>query len=165
MDNTINIKDLFSKQKELDLKIQKEHHVTYESTHNKRILALLVELGELANEVRVFKFWSNKEASPKEIILDEFADALHFFLSIGIDIGSNKYLYTMEFDKTLIVNQFLETYNSVVHLYKECLEENYEKAFQQFFTLGISLGFSQEDILEAYYKKLQINYIRQMTNY
>ena len=51
----INLEELYSLQKELDLEIAKNHNVTYESTSDKRLLALLVELGEFANETRCFK--------------------------------------------------------------------------------------------------------------
>lgn len=48
-----------------------------------RILALQVEVSEFANATRCFKYWSKKEADPKERLLDEYADILHFLLSIG----------------------------------------------------------------------------------
>ena len=54
------------------------------------MLALLVEIGELANETRSFKFWSVKPASEKKIILEEFVDGIHFILSLGIECGFHK---------------------------------------------------------------------------
>ena len=51
------------------------------------ILALMVEMGEFANELKSFKFWSNKPPSPKEVHLEEFVDVLHFFLSIANQMG------------------------------------------------------------------------------
>ena len=50
---------------------------------NDRILALFVEVGEFANASRCFKYWSIKPSEDKERLLDEYADILHFFLSIG----------------------------------------------------------------------------------
>ena len=82
-----DLTDLYIKQKELDLEIAKNHNINYENTRNKRVLALLVELGEFANTTRTFKFWSNKGPEAKEVMLDEFADGLHFLLSLGIDRG------------------------------------------------------------------------------
>ena len=69
----INIKELYSLQASLDAEIARNHNVTYESTFERRLLALIVEIGELANETRCFKYWSNKESSPKEVVMDEFA--------------------------------------------------------------------------------------------
>ena len=83
----INLSELFEAQKQLDARIAENHNVTYESTRSRRTLSLLVELGELANSTRCFKYWSNKGSEPLERVLDEYADALHFFLSLGIDVG------------------------------------------------------------------------------
>jgi dimeric dUTPase (all-alpha-NTP-PPase superfamily) len=52
----IDLADIFIKQKELDLTIQAKRQTTYQLTLNEIKLALIVELAELANEVRSFKF-------------------------------------------------------------------------------------------------------------
>ena len=77
----------------MDQDIASRHKVSYESTFAERVLALLVELGEFANETRCFKYWSEKPPSPKERILDEYADALHFFLSLGVMLGAEEYTH------------------------------------------------------------------------
>ena len=79
---TANLHDLFLAQSQLDETIAKNHNVTYKNTLIRRIMALTVEVGELANATRCFKFWSNKSSEPKEIVLDEYADGLHFLLSL-----------------------------------------------------------------------------------
>lgn len=56
----MNLQNLFELQKQLDEHIYEEHPVQDgEDRLAKKILALQVELGELANEWRGFKFWSN----------------------------------------------------------------------------------------------------------
>ena len=50
---------------------------------NDRITALFVEVGELANATRCFKYWSVKPSESRERLLDEYSDVFHFFLSIG----------------------------------------------------------------------------------
>jgi dimeric dUTPase (all-alpha-NTP-PPase superfamily) len=52
----IDFSDILTKQKELDKNIFAKHNKTYHETFNERKLALLVELGELSNEVRSFKY-------------------------------------------------------------------------------------------------------------
>jgi dimeric dUTPase (all-alpha-NTP-PPase superfamily) len=52
----LNLNDIFLMQIKLDRDIQNRHSVTYQTVINEIKLALLVELGELANEVRCFKF-------------------------------------------------------------------------------------------------------------
>ena len=111
-DDFIVLTPLFALQKQLDEEIAASHQVDYESTFSRRILALLVELGEFANETRCFKYWSYKGPSPKETILDEYADGLHFLLSLGIPLGVSEYkhyFHVTEKDLTkAIVHTFLQ---------------------------------------------------------
>ena len=60
------LKEMYQKQLELDNEIAKNHNISYEETKDKRLLALLVELGEFANATRTFKFWSFKPRESKE---------------------------------------------------------------------------------------------------
>lgn len=58
----MNLAKLFEMQRKLDEHIEKEHpRQEGEDRLLKKILALQVELGELANEWRGFKFWSNDQ--------------------------------------------------------------------------------------------------------
>ena len=53
----MNLQKLFEMQAALDAFIEKTQNITHDVFREKG-LALLVELGELANETRCFKFWS-----------------------------------------------------------------------------------------------------------
>jgi dimeric dUTPase (all-alpha-NTP-PPase superfamily) len=58
----LNLNELFEIQAKLDAHIEKEHpRQPGEDRLAKKILALQVELGELANEWRGFKYWSNDQ--------------------------------------------------------------------------------------------------------
>ena len=79
----MNLQKLFEAQKKLDDHIRKEKGLEGQDLLDKKILALQVELSELANELpEVFKFWSNKKNNYKKA-LEEYCDCLHFILSIG----------------------------------------------------------------------------------
>lgn len=52
----IDWKELLDAQRSLDLRTFELSGQSYESTSEKRLLALLVELHELANETKCFKF-------------------------------------------------------------------------------------------------------------
>ena len=157
--------DLFKAQYELDATIAKNHNVTYENTLVRRIMALVVEVGELANATRCFKFWSNKSSEPKEVVLDEYADGLHFLLSLGIAVGSTKENYEIVKESDDLTEQFLNVYHQVdlFRINKDI--ESYEKAFSSFLALMIPLGYTWKELEEAYYKKLGVNFHRQETNY
>lgn len=72
----MNLKHLFEIQAKLDAHIEKEHpRQPGEDRLAKKILALKVELGELANEWRGFKFWSNDQ-EPRTTAKCEMCDGL-----------------------------------------------------------------------------------------
>jgi len=163
--NEIVLDELFLLQKGLDEEIHQKHNVDYESTHYKRILALLVELGEFANETRCFKFWSVKPASEKAVILDEYADGMHFFLSLGIPLGVEKYTHKFVKEDNELTLQILKTYALVSDLLSNYDEKHYALAFSSFLNLLPLLGYSGDDAIGAYKKKLAVNYQRQQQHY
>lgn len=159
------LKQLFIAQKGLDETIHKNHGVSYETTRSRRTLALIVEIGELANTTRCFKYWSNKGSEEKDVVLDEYADGLHFFLSLGICINTSKEEYEIIKPDNDLTTQFLKIYEEISIFNNDPSEDNYEKAFSSFFNLLPLLDFTWEDLEKAYYKKLNTNYVRQDTNY
>ena len=71
----MNLQPLFEAQKKLDAHIEKSKGLEGQNLLDKKILALQVELGELANEWRGFKFWSeDKEPNAKEEVVCGFCD-------------------------------------------------------------------------------------------
>ncbi|MBP5693955.1 MAG: dUTP diphosphatase [Bacilli bacterium] len=161
----IDLNELFEAQKQLDSRIAENHNVTYESTRDRRTLSLLVELGELANSTRCFKYWSNKGSEPLERVLDEYADALHFFLSLGIDIGTSKKVYNRTKVVGDLTKQILEVYKRVNKFVEKRNDANFIKAFQSFLNIIPLLNVRWKTVENAYFKKLGENYHRQDSNY
>ena len=157
--------DLYKKQRELDEEIAVNHGVSYSSTRNKRTLALLVELGEFANATRTFKYWSNKQAESKERVLDEFADGLHFLLSLGIDQGFEVDSIEVFDDGNSLTDNLLRTYELTSIFYLNQTRTNYLKMFYSYLVALFKLGYSWEEARDAYYLKLKENHNRQATNY
>lgn len=160
-----NLHELFLAQAKLDETIAKNHNVSYETTRSPRTLALLVEIGEFANTTRCFKYWSNKGAESKDIVLDEYADGLHFFLSLGIDIKSTKEVYEITKPFLNLTDQFHLVYRLICRFKDDASESNYIEAFSSFLNILPLIGYTWKDLEEAYYKKLGTNYVRQETNY
>lgn len=161
----IDLNELFDKQVELDQTIAKNHGITYESTRNKRILSLLVELGEFANSTRCFKYWSLKPSEPMERVLDEYVDGLHFFLSLGLDISTSKRIFNNTKHADNLTDQILLTYNLVAIFNKKRDEKSYTKAFQAFLNIIPLLHVRYGTIKNAYFKKLAENFDRQANKY
>lgn len=156
---------LYEIQKQLDNRIHMEHNLDGKDLIPSKILALQVELGELANETRCFKFWSNKGPSPKEDVLEEYVDCLHFILSIGIDSGLTD-INLKEINKSnSLADQFQNMFIRIITFQYEPTIDNYEKLFNHFLLLGKKLDFTEEEIFKSYLEKNKINHQRQDEGY
>jgi dimeric dUTPase (all-alpha-NTP-PPase superfamily) len=162
----LDYKMLYAKQYELDKRIETEHRLEDEDLVDRKILALLVEVGELANETRCFKFWSKKPASSKEVILEEYVDGVHFILSLGL--VHNYKLEASEnitSDNMSLTDQFLTIYAQINQFQNTRSKESYQLMLDAFLLLGTSLGITGKEIMEAYNKKNQTNHERQEKGY
>lgn len=202
----IDFKTLFTMQKQLDEHIVTEKGLEGQDLLPEKILALRVELGELANEWRGFKFWSEDREPNKwkecevctdqpgyleiqienEIIevecpicqghseiyvgnrlLEEYVDCLHFILSIGLDLNMEHitpYPYGCPSSST-IPRIFTSLMANIEYFLEDEDEYNYAMYFCQFIGLGEMLGFSWDQIIQAYLEKNQINHKRQEGGY
>lgn len=156
---------LFSMQQKLDQYIEENHQLEDENLFHDKYLALLVELGELANETRCFKFWSIKYDTNEQAILEEFVDVLHFILSLGIEKSLVIDLSEIEPPNTSMTEQFTLIYESCVLFKRESTMQNYEQLFYRYLQLGNLLGLFPEKIRQAYIEKNEVNYERQDEGY
>ena len=159
------LKEMYDKQFELDQEIASNHNITYEETKDKRLLALLVELGEFANATRTFKFWSFKPSESKERVLDEFADGLHFLLSLGLAYSFRLDSIEVEKDTDDLTEAILSSYHYINEFNNDRCLTKYAKMFEGYLKILASLGYSWQDAHDAYFLKLQENHHRQETNY
>jgi dimeric dUTPase (all-alpha-NTP-PPase superfamily) len=162
----VNLTKLYTMQRELDAHIQDNHKLQQVNLIEKKILALLVEIGELANETRCFKFWSLKAPASQEKILEEFVDGIHFILSLGIECGFEE--NNLEFenaDSKTLTEQFLSVYESVNGFKASQSVKNFENLFSEYIFLAKLLGFNFNEIEQAYIQKNEVNYERQQNGY
>lgn len=161
----MNLGKLFSLQKELNQRIISNHDLSSKCIESKKVLALQVELAELANETRCFKYWSTKKPSDKSIILEEFVDCLHFILTIGIDKDFCDIALNIKPNDYSLTEQFLNLYIDINDLIISSSKDHYTTLFEDFLSLGLSLGFSIEEIESGYIEKNNINHERQNNSY
>jgi len=210
----MNLQKLFEAQAELDAYIEQQHPTQpNENRLEKKVLALLVELGECANEFRGFKFWSNRQtanelewvdedcksckgtgidvegvalgnpypcieceglsvlAYPKNPLLEEFVDCLHFILSIGNDLHFDyeeflKRHFAMDEDiNRLFIDAMGSTVKIIQHYGTNFARYSLCATLRYFLEIGRKLGFTEEQIESAYWKKYEINKQRQRDGY
>lgn len=175
----MNLDKLYKLQAELDKHILQKHNLkmSKEELLDKTILALLVEVGELANTTRCFKHWSTKGMMDKEVVLDEMADVLHFYFSIGnqigdeyLDIGIESGFTGLDVNNSLTF-ELLVLYFWVGKMGNECsldrvdLEEIYQSIGDSLYKIIDLLNFTHEEVEQAYLKKHEENYRRQKEGY
>ena len=161
----MNWEELFKLQMGLDKKIVEQHNLQGKSLVSEKILALQVELGELANETRCFKYWSTKKPSSKEIILEEYVDCIHFLLSLGLEFHYTDIPIKICALDSKITEQFINIYIDLNDFTICSSKDNYLTLFEDLLCLGTALDFSEEDIFNHYCKKNDVNHERQASDY
>lgn len=99
-------------------------------------------------------------------LLEEYIDCLHFILSIGLDIETDVY----EFGFVAVVrgttnDTFLGVFEKINEFWYDPDDWNYEQLTNIFAGLGEMLGFTWDQIEEAYMSKNAVNHDRQSTGY
>jgi len=157
---------LYELQQKLDEKIIESTTKNTDDMLEDKILALIVEVSELANETRCFKYWSKKGPNAQEQILEEYVDGIHFLLSLGLDFN---YRYDLKKDKLNTVPSLTKGFHDVyehIYLFKhDPTEENYFKLMNTYLSLSIALNFTELDIFNAYLDKNKVNHMRQHSGY
>lgn len=175
----MDLNKLYKMQEELDKFILEKHNIkmSKEELLNNTILSLLVEVGELANTTRCFKHWSTKGMMDKEVVIDELADVWHFYLSIGNQIGVEMVARDIVRARRIInatndtmTEVFNCIYNLTTHMQDAIDGDKWVK--NSYVSLGMvlpvlshKLGFTDEEVEQAYLKKHEENYKRQREGY
>ena len=160
----LDLNVLKSYQEDLDKKICALHSLSSDQTTTRRILAFMVELGELANETRCFKYWSYKAASEKKVILEEYVDGIHFLISLSNELNLDLAFEIEELDCDL-TKQFIDVFVLAGTLQTKFAEQELIKLFKKYLQLGVSLGFAEKEMISAYFQKNQVNHQRQEQHY
>lgn len=167
----INFKELFDMQNKLTNNTLEKRKLILDDIFYKDMLAILVELGEMANEWRGFKYWSVDQKERRNTMLEEYVDCLHFMLTIGNNIQNEitsivPFISDESITKT-ILDVFIKTSNFI-----ESTDESQDKAkikyiimFRSFLGLGKKLNFTFVEIYQGYLDKNKINYRRIANGY
>jgi dimeric dUTPase (all-alpha-NTP-PPase superfamily) len=156
---------LFAIQKVLDDRIVDEHRLDRSDLFQAKVLALQVEVSELANETRCFKYWSKKPASPQDVIVEEYVDALHFVLSLGIDLGFTVVDVNPGPSQNDLTAQFLELIALINRFAASRERADYLLLFEGLLLLGDLLGCDAAATEAAYLAKNAENHRRQTQGY
>ena len=149
--NYIKFNEIYEANKELD-KMFDDTFVDSEKV-KKNKLELLVEIGELANETRYFKYWSNKPINI-ELVKGEYADCvimtLYFFNIMNISLEEE----FNEVDDYNKVDIFARLYKLASDYYYNDDKDIIKEIFVTLIKLGYIIGFNDNDIIDACLTKI-----------
>lgn len=122
----------------------------------KNKLELLVEIGELANETRYFKYWSKKPID-MELVKGEYADCvimtLYFFNMKNISLEED-FKKIENYNK---IDIFARLYKLASDYYYSDNKELIKEIFVTLINLGYIIGFNDQDIIDACLTKINKN--------
>lgn len=162
---TYDLNELAIKQEKLDKYIKDKTTLNDDKYWSDRIIALNVELNELSNEIRFFKYWSNKPQSSKEVILDEFVDCIHFALSLGNTIGAKNLVFSMNDMKRPIQIIYFDISKKIIELNSNKDVNLFKSLLNNILEIAWYLGYDMNDVQNAYDIKNKVNYDRQNVGY
>ena len=158
--------EYYQRNKQLD-KIYLEKYGNIDNQYyEKNCLELVVELCELANESKCFKYWSVKKAN-KESLLEEYADCLSMLLCIFN-------YYNVESIEVLDIelnNDIIFMFNEIIRMCTLLMNKDNvnNRLLNEIFTyllhIGKLLDITDREIIDACYKKLGKNIERLNSNY
>lgn len=160
------MKELFDLQREVDDIIETKIKTSFVRTLNERKVAFRVELSEFANEVGFFKYWKQSHKKDDFRIKDEWADCLAFLLSITLTKGHQDTI-TERFSNGFIQNLQIDIDRKYNQLTMNRLNDyiNIEVAFLDLYGMGLKLGYSVDELNEAYRNKTKENIRRATEGY
>lgn len=160
----MDLSKLFDMQRELDERIVREKGLEGQNLLPNKILALQVELAELANEWQGFKHWKTNP-QPKDGMLEEYVDCLHFILSIGLseNIGTMEWEQIEPYKADSTIQQFIGLFEHTSRLLEDITV--YVDIWSSFIGLGEMLGFTWDEVEAAYMHKNAVNHHRQESGY
>lgn len=110
----------------------------------------------------------------KNPLLEEYVDVLHFILSIGNEIHNEDFgILDIDYDilgltkvnNETTIEQFNDIFKCISSFAIDYWEPEYVELVSQFLGLGEMLGFTWEQVEEAYYAKNKVNHARQESGY
>lgn len=159
---TEKIFEMLKMQHELDSAIMKEYGLK-EIDHTRLRFAIIDEIGELTHELKGDWCWWKKTQPPvdREKVLEEFIDVWHFAMCAHLMNHTSTESYSIVIQEATYGSVRGYTIPMIMTLISKC-DVN---VLYYTIILGAGLGFSIDDIYNAYVKKNKTNYDRLKEGY
>ena len=159
----MNFSKIKSQQLLLDQAIKEAHNIDHQPWVE-MIIALYTEVAEFANEVQSFKYWKKSKKVDRDLMLEEYADGLHFLMSFGIEKNISDEIEPIIISQD--VNHQILSMFSEIHLLKDNdSRDQIERLIGIYLGIASLLKISDQDIENAYLSKNKKNFLRIKNNY
>ena len=158
--------EYYQRNKHLDKMYEDKYGSIDNKCYEKNCLELIVEICELCNESKCFKYWTIKK-SDRKLLLEEYADCLSMIFYMFNYYNIVKFdLVDIELSDDIVV-----MFNEIIRMCTMLMDEdnvNEEllmKIFTYLYHIGKLLGIDDREILDACYMKLGKNIERLNSDY
>lgn len=117
-------------------------------------LSLQIKISQLANETQCFIYWSDNNINKvsKKLVLEKYIECFKQILSIGLNRNYTcLQTITVKPNDYCLSDQFLTLLIDVNDLIISPSIDHYKTLFEDFISLGISLGFSINQLEENFF--------------
>jgi len=152
----MNIQPLFKVQKKYNDNLPINDELTSHRLQVRKNLEFEITLGSLANETNCFNYLK-KKTSPINLtsVFNKYINCLSLALTLGMD---HKYTdliaVSMNPNDYCLSDQFLNLYIDINDLIASPSMDHYLTLFEDLLSLGLTLGFSEDQIQNSFNKEL-----------
>ena len=158
--------EYYQRNKHLDKMYEEKYGSIDDKCYEKNCLELIVEICELCNESKSFKYWTIKK-SDRKLLLGEYADCLSMVFYMFNYYGIEDFdLVDMDLSDDIVI-----LFNEIIRMCTMLMDEdnvNEEllmKIFTYLYHIGKLLGIEDKEILDACYMNLGKNIERLNSDY
>ena len=151
-----DLTNIYKETKKLDALFAEKYSDTNPDIVTKNRLELLVELGELANETRCFKYWSIKQTGDKDKVLEEYIDCLFMILYFCNKTGVSLDEDFPVLEKRNFIESFITIFNDASSIEEDPNKEDVKKVLVECLNIAELLGFTTKDLEKVTKKKSKI---------
>lgn len=150
----MNFSNFFHYQGEFDKKLAIDKSLDEYKITARKYLELNVKIGDLANSTNCFKYLIGiKNDICTKTVLSKYINCLSNIISIGI--SSNYFISRINVTPNdyCLSDQFLNLYIDLNDLIVSSSEDHFATLLEDFLSLGITLGFSRNQIEKSFIEK------------
>jgi len=150
----MNLTNLFEVQKTFEMEHMQELKIKESLPMSKKLLLLQAEFGSLAKKAGCCNCLKDNNEQ-KDDIFEKYIYCLQLILTIGVEKSYSEVNVETKFPELDLVQQFLNLFIDLNDFIVCSYEDHYITLLEDFLSLGLSLGFMEEQIFMGCKSKYQ----------